>query len=92
MYPIFKEGQDVNAFVLVQLPSKKEIFQRTGQIAVNPNGVYTGDQPVKFGQSIGERMENFIHNAEVAQTLVDTPQDTSDKDTASKVVNEAENN
>lgn len=91
MYPLFKTEQDVNKFVLVQLPSKKEIFQRTGQVAVNPNGVYTGDQPVKYGQEIGERMENFVHNAEMAASLVNTPQNTAEKGTARQTVKEQEN-
>lgn len=91
MYPIFKKEQDINAFVLVHLPSKREIFQRTGQIAVSPNGVYTGDQPVKFGQEIGERMENFVQNAEMAESLVNTPQNTSEKGTARQTVKASEN-
>lgn len=91
MYPIYKPEQDVNKFVLVNLPSKREIFQRTGQIAVSPNGVYTGDQPVKYGQEIGERMENFVHNAEMAMSIVNTPQNTSEKDTARQTVEASEN-
>lgn len=91
MYPVFKTEQNVNKFVLVQLPSKREIFQRTGQVAVNPNGVYTGDQSVKYGQEIGERMDNFVRNAEMAASLVNTAIDTSDKESAGKVVKQNEN-
>lgn len=91
MFPLFEGMKNPNEFVFVQLPTKREIFGRTGQVAVTPNGVYTGDQPVKMGQDIGQRMEDFIQNAEIAATLVNTPQDTAEKDTAHQTVKQHEN-
>ena len=37
-----------NRFVDVQLPTKKQIFARTGQKAVNPSGLYSGEDAVQF--------------------------------------------
>lgn len=91
MFPLFEGMKNPNEFVSVLLPSKREIFGRTGQVAVTPNGVYTGDQPVKMGQDIGQRMEDFVQNAEMAASLVNTPQDTSEKDTARQTVKASEN-
>lgn len=34
----------VNKFVDVSLPTKSQIFARTGQHAVNPGGMYTGEE------------------------------------------------
>lgn len=45
-YPI--DEMFTNKFVAVTLPTKKQIFARTGQRAVNPSGMYTGDDAVHF--------------------------------------------
>lgn len=55
---------DVNKFVDVPLPTKAQIFARTGQRAVTPNGVYTKDDPARFGHTQTEQMNDFTNAVE----------------------------
>lgn len=53
-----------NRFVETVLPTKAQIFARTGQRSVAPNGVYTGDESVGIGMSATEKAEAFARQAE----------------------------
>lgn len=54
-----------NCFVDVELPTKKQIFARTGQVAVNPAGVYSGeDNEVRFSSTPTESADLFIKGIE----------------------------
>lgn len=53
-----------NRFTETALPTKAQIFDRTGQRAVAPNGVYTGDEAAKIGASSTEQAEAFARAAE----------------------------
>lgn len=53
-----------NKFVETQLPTKGQIFDRTGKRAVSPAGVYTGDDPANIGRSNTESAEAFVRSAE----------------------------
>lgn len=53
-----------NKFVFVMLPSKKQIFARTGQRAVSPAGSYSKDDPVSFGKTPTQSAEEFARSAE----------------------------
>lgn len=54
----------INRFVETQLPTKAQIFSRTGQRAVNPAGMYTGDDAVKYSHSKTESASQFVRDAE----------------------------
>lgn len=54
-----------NHFIDVELPTKKQIFARTGQVAVNPAGVYSGeDNAVSFSSTPTESADRFIKGIE----------------------------
>ena len=53
-----------NKFVETQLPTKGQIFDRTGKRAVSPAGTYTGDDPARIGSSPTEQAEAFARAAE----------------------------
>lgn len=54
-----------NVFVDVELPTKKQIFARTGQVAVNPAGVYSGeDNPVAFSSTPTQSADAFVKGIE----------------------------
>lgn len=55
----------VNKFVYVELPTKAQIFSRTGQRAVSPNGEFTKDEPAVFGKSNTQSMAEFVAAAEM---------------------------
>lgn len=54
----------VNKFVEVYLPTKKQIFARTGQHAVAPGGSYTGEDPVHFKDSPTSGLNRLVRDAE----------------------------
>lgn len=54
----------VNRFIEVVLPTKSQIFSRTGGKAVTPNGVFTGDDPALINRSVTEQAETFAREAE----------------------------
>lgn len=58
------EKMNINKFVDTQLPTKGQIFSRTGQRAVSPAGSYSGDEPVRFGMKPTEQAEAFTQQAE----------------------------
>ena len=62
------EKMNINKFVDVQLPSKAQIFSRTGQRAVSPSGMYTGDDSIKFGMKPTEQAAAFVDAAESAES------------------------
>lgn len=53
-----------NKFVLVELPTKSQIFSRTGQRAVSPAGSYTGDLSANFGKTPTDSAMEFVATAE----------------------------
>lgn len=60
-----KDEMFPNHFVDVELPTKKQIFARTGQVAVNPAGVYSGeDNAVCFSSTPTESADSFIKGIE----------------------------
>lgn len=54
----------VNKFVYCEVPSKAQIFARTGQRAVAPNGAYTGESSAIFGKTPTQSAMEFIKEAE----------------------------
>lgn len=64
MIPLFSDEMFGNRFVETQLPTKQQIFARTGQRAVNPAGMYTGDEGVKYSHSKTESASQFARDAE----------------------------
>lgn len=61
-----------NRFVYVQLPSKKQIFARTGERAVSPSGSYTGDESANFGKTPTQSAEEFARTAERSYSAPET--------------------
>lgn len=61
----------MNKFTDVQLPTKQQIFARTGQRAVSPSGSYTGDEGASFGKTPTESADEFL------QSVEDMPEDES---------------
>lgn len=53
-----------NKFVYVELPTKAQIFARTGQRAVSPSGAYTGDESAVIGLNTTQQAERFASAAE----------------------------
>lgn len=53
-----------NRFVKVVLPTKAQIFARTGQVAVSPSGSYSGDDPARFGKTPTMSAEELMAAAE----------------------------
>lgn len=64
MFYIPSKKMDVNRFVEVLVPTKRQIFARTGQVAVSPSGSYSKDDPVKIGMSPTESADDFVRAAE----------------------------
>ena len=66
-----------NKFIEVHLPTKAQIFARTGQHAVS-GGSYSGeDNPVRFGSSKTESAEAFARAAEAFEPQVDESKEGS---------------
>lgn len=57
-----------NKFVEVELPNKKQIFARTGQVAVNPAGMYSHDEPCRFRSTPTESAAAFVSAAEAYES------------------------
>lgn len=53
-----------NKFVETIVPTKGQIFARTGQHAVSPAGSYTGDEGVKHKKTKTESASEFVAAAE----------------------------
>lgn len=53
-----------NKFVHCEVPTKREIFARTGQRAVTPNGVFTGDESANMSKSPTQSAMEFVKAAE----------------------------
>lgn len=64
MYYIPKKEMDVNHFVKVLVPSKAQIFARTGQKAVSPAGSYSGEDAARFGKTTTQSAMEFAKAAE----------------------------
>lgn len=58
-----------NTFVHCELPTKAQIFSRTGQRSVAPNGVYTQDKSYMFDKSPTQSAMEFIKEAESFQSV-----------------------
>lgn len=54
----------VNRFVYCEVPSKREIFSRTGQVSVSPNGVFTGDEAPVISKTPTMSAQEFLNSAE----------------------------
>lgn len=54
----------INKFVYVEVPTKSQIFSRTGQRAIAPGGVYTKDDSANFGLSPTQEANQFAKDAE----------------------------
>ena len=54
----------VNAFVHCEVPTKAQIFARTGQRAVAPNGLYTQDKSYQVGKTPTQSANEFAREAE----------------------------
>lgn len=54
----------VNAFIHCEVPTKAQIFSRTGQRAVTPNGVFTQDKSYQFGKTNTQSAMEFVSDAE----------------------------
>ena len=64
MLPLISEKFFTNRFVETQLPTKAEIFARTGQRAVNPAGSYSGEELFRKYRSKTESAEAFARSAD----------------------------
>lgn len=64
-------GMDINNFVDVQLPTKGQIFSRTGQHAVSPSGSYTKDDPAVFGRTTTESAADFLAQVDASDFPAD---------------------
>lgn len=53
-----------NRFVDVTLPTKSQIFARTGQHAVNPSGMYSGEDAVHFKNTPTSGIERGLRSIE----------------------------
>lgn len=53
-----------NRFVHCEVPTKRQIFARTGGASVSPNGVYTGDESARMNRFPTESAEDFVRAAE----------------------------
>lgn len=58
----------VNKFTFVELPTKAQIFSRTGQRAVSPSGLYTKDDPADFGKTPTMSAAEFLKDAEAYES------------------------
>lgn len=58
------DKMNINKFVDTQLPTKAQIFSRTGQHAVSPSGFYTHDEPYRPSMKPTEQAEAFAKEAE----------------------------
>lgn len=58
------DKMDVNAFVYCEVPTKREIFSRTGGAPVTPNGVYTGEESARMNRFPTESAEDLVRAAE----------------------------
>lgn len=61
----------INKFVHVEVPTKAQIFARTGQRAVSASGAYTQDKAYQFGKSNTQSAMEFISDAENFETPKD---------------------
>lgn len=61
-----------NKFAEVTLPTKRQIFARTGQRAVSPAGEYTHDDPARFGKTPTESANEFVSSAEAYERPSET--------------------
>lgn len=64
MFFLPSDKMNVNKFVHTSLPTKAQIFARTGQKAVSPAGNYTGDDPALMNRSKTESAEAFVKSIE----------------------------
>lgn len=53
-----------NKFIFAQLPTKAQIFSRTGQRAVSPSGMFTKDDSADFGKTPTMSAAEFLKDAE----------------------------
>lgn len=56
-----------NKFVYVEVPTKAQIFSRTGQRAVAPAGEYSKDDAVNFGKTPTQSADEFVNAAEMIE-------------------------
>ena len=61
MLPIIEKEMNVNKFIHVLVPSKKQIFARTGSKS-NNSGMYTKDVSADFGSSKTKICDNIARD------------------------------
>lgn len=66
----------VNKFVDVNLPTKAQIFGRTGQHAVQPAGAYTGDDIAHFADTPTSGLARMCADAEAYEISTDEVKET----------------
>lgn len=66
-----------NKFVEVALPTKGQIFDRTGKRAVTPNGSFSADDPVRFRTCPTASAQSFLDAAEAYEAS--TKEDNASK-------------
>ena len=54
----------INKFVYAEVPSKAQIFARTGQRAVSPTGAFTGESSAIFGKQPTQSAMEFVREVE----------------------------
>lgn len=59
-----KDEMQVNGFVYCEVPTKAQIFARTGQRSVAPNGVYTQDKSYQLGKTPTQSANEFVREVE----------------------------
>lgn len=64
MLPLPNDEMWANRFTFVELPTKAQIFARTGQRAVSPSGLYTKDDPANFSKTPTMSAAEFLKDAE----------------------------
>lgn len=68
----------VNKFVYCEVPTKAQIFARTGQRAVSAAGAYTQDKSYQFGKSPTQSANEFLKDAESYEVPSSEPEPKSE--------------
>lgn len=62
MIPLVSKDMDINKFVDVKLPNKRQIFARVG--GFSSGEMYSGDTPIRPGMKPTEQADAFVNAAE----------------------------
>lgn len=58
----------INKFVYCDVPTKAQIFARTGQRAVSASGAYTQDKSYQFGKTPTQSATEFLRDVETYES------------------------